>query len=123
MRGLQCPKSLYLNKYYRELRDELDVSQEAIFRTGKMVGELACGLFPGGVNASPPDPFHYQDSVQLTRELIAEGTEVIYEAAFCPDLGYHPSTGTSASSRGTYFRKQMLRPPSWSYCLSGQAPS
>jgi len=85
MRGLQCPKSLYLNKYHRELRDELDVSQEAIFRTGKMVGELACGLFPGGVNASPPDPFHYQDSVQLTRKLITEGTEVIYEAAFQHD--------------------------------------
>jgi len=85
MRGLQCPKSLYLNKYYRELRDELDVSQEAIFRTGKMVGELARGLFPGGVNASPPDPFHYQDSVQLTRKLITEGTEVIYEAAFQHD--------------------------------------
>ncbi len=85
MRGLQCPKSLYLNKYHRELRDELDMSQEAIFRTGKMVGELACGLFPGGVNASPPDPFHYQDSVQLTRKLITEGTEVIYEAAFQHD--------------------------------------
>ena len=82
MRGLQCPKSLYLNKYHRELRDKLDVSQEAVFHTGKMVGELACGLFPGGVNASPPDPFHYQESVQLTRKLIAEGTEVIYEAAF-----------------------------------------
>jgi len=82
MRGLQCPKSLYLNKYHNELRDELDLSQEAIFRTGKMVGELARGLFPGGVNASPPDPFHYQDSIQLTRNLIAEGTEVIYEAAF-----------------------------------------
>ena len=82
MRGLQCPKSLYLNKFHSELRDKLDVSQEAIFRTGKVVGELACGLFPGGVNARPLDPFHYQESVQLTQKFITEGTEVIYEAAF-----------------------------------------
>ncbi len=82
MRGLQCLKSLYLNKYHRDLRDEPDESLEAVFRTGKEVGELAQNLFPDGIDASPPDPFHYQDSVQLTKSLIDEGTDIIYEAAF-----------------------------------------
>ena len=82
MRGLQCPKSLYLNKYHRDLKDNPDPSLEAVFRSGKEVGELAQGLFPDGFDASPPDPFHYQDSVRLTKRLIDEGTDVIYEAAF-----------------------------------------
>ncbi len=82
MRRLQCPKSLYLNKFHRDLRDDPDASLEAVFQTGHEVGELARGLFPDGIDAGPPDPFHYQDSVRLTKRLIDEETDVIYEGAF-----------------------------------------
>jgi hypothetical protein len=49
---------------------------------GTNVGLLAQQLFPGGVDASPVDAFHYQQSVADTSAYIAEGSQVIYEAAF-----------------------------------------
>ena len=82
LRGCQCPKSLYLYKKNPELRGEISDSQQMIFDTGTNVGILARDLFPGGVDASPIDTFHYQDSVLLTQELIKKKTKIIYEACF-----------------------------------------
>lgn len=82
LRGSQCEKSLWLNKHRRELRDEVTASQQAVFDRGTSVGELAQQLFPGGVDASPDNYWEYDQSVALTREFIAAGREVIYEAAF-----------------------------------------
>ena len=42
----QCPKLLWLDVNHPELADEMN---EAIFAAGTAVGELARGLFPGGV--------------------------------------------------------------------------
>lgn len=53
-----------------------------MFDRGTNVGLLAQQLFPDGVDASPENYFEYQQSVGLTRELIAAGQTVIYEAAF-----------------------------------------
>jgi hypothetical protein len=82
LRGLQCHKSLYLNRYQRNLRDEISPEQEAIFATGREVGVLAQGLFPGGVRSKPPNSFDFQRAVEVTGELIAAGKDIIYEAAF-----------------------------------------
>ncbi len=41
LRGLQCHKSLYLNRYQRNLRDAISPEQQAIFTTGREVGILA----------------------------------------------------------------------------------
>ena len=82
IRGMQCEKSLYLNKYHRELKDELSASQEAIFAQGTSVGELAQSLFPGGIDCSPENYYEFQESVLKTASKIHEGHKVIYEAAF-----------------------------------------
>ena len=65
-----------------EVRDEMDETQQAIFQSGTDVGLLTRDLFPGGVDASPVDYFHYQQSVVDTQKYIQEGQKVIYEAAF-----------------------------------------
>lgn len=83
--GLQCEKRLYLYKNGRRFgieRDEIDAGTQARFDTGTDVGVLAQGLFPGGVDASPANPWEYQKSVALTSKLIAQGETVIYEACF-----------------------------------------
>ena len=49
LRGLQCPKSLYLYKTQPDLRDEISEAQEAVFRAGTEVGVTAQGLFHGGI--------------------------------------------------------------------------
>lgn len=82
MRGIKCSKSLYLNKHGKSLRDEMSDSQEFIFEQGTEVGLLAQELFPGGIDCSPESFYDYGPSIQKTKELIAKGQQVIYEASF-----------------------------------------
>jgi hypothetical protein len=82
IKGLQCNKALYYHKYRRDLKDELSSAQEAIFAQGTSVGELACKLFPGGVDCTPESYFDFQAAVIRTQEEIHKGTKIIYEAAF-----------------------------------------
>ena len=81
LRGLQCPKSLYLYKTQPDLRDPVSQSQEAIFRAGTDVGVVAQGLFPGG-KVIPYDGLSLDDQKKLTQAEIAAGTSVLYEPAF-----------------------------------------
>jgi len=82
IRGLQCHKSLYLNKHHRNLADEIDESQQAVFDRGTDVGVLAQKLFPGGVDSSPESYYDFQAAVVQTAEFIETGETTIYEAAF-----------------------------------------
>ncbi len=81
IRGLQCHKSLWLYKNKPELRDTPNQAQESLFNTGQDVGELACKLFPNGVEIKF-DATNFEAMVSKTKELIDHGTEVIYEATF-----------------------------------------
>ena len=81
VRGLQCHKALWLLKHQSDLRQKPDAQAESLFETGHTVGELACHLFPGGVEIE----FNAKDfdgMVRKTKALIEEGVEVIYEATF-----------------------------------------
>jgi hypothetical protein len=81
IRGLQCHKSLYLNKFRPYLRDKLSEEQLAKFARGHAVGKIAQQLFPGGVAISRPG----KSSADKTAQLINEGVPVIYEACFISD--------------------------------------
>lgn len=82
LRGLQCPKSLFLYKNSIQLRDKPSLEQSAIFSRGNNVGVLARSLFPDGIDATPLKRSNNIEAVQKTKELIENGTEIIYEAAF-----------------------------------------
>ena len=84
IRGLQCHKSLWLYKNNQELRDKPDAQSESNFNTGYKVGDLAKELFPHGTEIEF-DSSNFDGMIQKTKELIANGTEVIYEAAFNED--------------------------------------
>jgi hypothetical protein len=81
IRGLQCLKSLYLNKHRPYLRDKLGEEQLAKFARGHAVGTLAQQLFPGGIVIPRPGA----SSAEKTAKLVAEGFPVIYEACFIHD--------------------------------------
>ncbi|WP_044411208.1 DUF2779 domain-containing protein [Thiomicrospira microaerophila] len=81
VRGLQCHKSLWLLKNRPQLREKPDAAQQSLFNTGNTVGDLACQLFPGGVEIEF-DPKNFDGMIEQTRQLIEDGVEVIYEAAF-----------------------------------------
>ena len=82
IRGMQCPKSLWLHFYRPEERDEISESQQQIFDNGHNVGLLAQQLFPGGVDASRGEYEKVQEAAAYTAALIDGGQPVIYEAAF-----------------------------------------
>ena len=82
MYGCQCPKRLWLHKFMPQVRDEQDAATTSIFQQGTDVGKLAQQLFPGGIDATPPSTFEYQQAVFNTAKYIEEGHSIIYEAAF-----------------------------------------
>jgi hypothetical protein len=84
IKGLQCHKSLYLEKHQPQLKDPMTASKEALFTGGHEVGRLARGLFPGGVEI-PYGGLTHQEQIEMTRSLIEKGTKVLYEAAFSHD--------------------------------------
>jgi len=81
MRGLQCRKSLYLDRHNPELRTEPTAALESLWRSGHEVGDFAHRLFPGGVIV-PFDGLTKEDQLARTRAEIDRGAKVIYEAAF-----------------------------------------
>ncbi|MBK9391752.1 MAG: DUF2779 domain-containing protein [Bacteroidetes bacterium] len=82
VRGCNCTKSLYLYKKHSELITDIDEKQQAIFDSGHDIGRLAQELFPNGTDAKPENPSEFPLAVALTRKLMDEGCNIIYEAAF-----------------------------------------
>lgn len=85
VRGVQCLKSLYLNKNRGFLRDWLSPEQQAKFKRGTKVGQFATQLFPGGVDVNQGGPAAYRKALELTQFHIKNRTQVIYEATFQHD--------------------------------------
>ncbi|MGV8059208.1 MAG: DUF2779 domain-containing protein [Smithellaceae bacterium] len=81
IRGLQCHKSLYLQKFRPELKDAITDEKEKLFSGGNEVGILAHDLFPGGSEV-PYEGLSYQEQLELTQSIINQGYHTIYEAAF-----------------------------------------
>jgi hypothetical protein len=80
LKGLQCPKALYLYKHYYTLKDPVSPEQQAIFNRGHEIGKLAQQLFPGGIDVTPASPKFYKQALQKTTALIGSGQAIIYEA-------------------------------------------
>ena len=81
IRGLQCPKSLWLYKSRPDLRDAVDQGRQAVFDSGTDVGKLAQELFPGGVEIAFDDG-SLEEQIARTREMMSAGVSVLYEATF-----------------------------------------
>ena len=81
IKGLQCHKLLFLDRYQPELRDEVSEGQQALFESGTDVGILARDLFPGGVEV-PYEGLSHQEQLDMTAVEIRKGTKTLYEATF-----------------------------------------
>ncbi|RLQ20276.1 DUF2779 domain-containing protein [Seongchinamella sediminis] len=82
MAGHQCPLQLWL-KVNEKNAPELEVDEVARARmdSGTRVGNVARDYYPGGLLIEG-ERYEYEKKCALTREAIAAGASVIYEAAF-----------------------------------------
>ncbi len=81
MRGYRCLKSIYLTIHQPQLEPPVTPELQALFDQGNLVGETARRYIPGGTLVDCK-PWEFGDALAKTRELIAAGTPIIYEAAF-----------------------------------------
>jgi len=81
MRGLQCPKSLWLDRKQPEVRTAPSPGLIARWEAGNEVGLYAQLLFPGGVEI-PFDGHTKVEQLTQTKDLLAKGAQTIYEATF-----------------------------------------
>lgn len=80
IKGIQCPKALWLKKYKPSVLTPPDESAQAIFDTGNIVGDFACKLFPNGKEI--PYSKNYDEMIATTKQWLENGIENIYEATF-----------------------------------------
>ena len=80
-KGLQCEKALWLKKYKPEVLTPPSAQLKAVFKTGNIVGDLACDLFPGGKEV-PFKGTSFKEMIELTQQWLSEGEKNIYEATF-----------------------------------------
>ena len=71
-------------RFHPELRTEPTAELDALWRSGREVGDYAHMLFPGGV-VVPFDGLTKDEQIAKTREEINRGTKAIYEATFSHD--------------------------------------
>ncbi|MGW8286362.1 MAG: DUF2779 domain-containing protein [Candidatus Deferrimicrobiaceae bacterium] len=84
MRGLQCPKSLWLDRKRPEVRTAPSAGLIARWEAGNEVGFYAQQLFPGGVEI-PYDGHTKVQQLDATKGLLAKGAQTVYEATFSFD--------------------------------------
>ena len=78
-RAIQCQKSLWLKKHNKDVLTPPNAAAQAIFQNGNEVGDLACKLFPNGVEI-PFENTTFQDKIILTQleEFYSEIIRPIY---------------------------------------------
>jgi len=79
MRGLQCPKALWLDRHRMDLKPETGPATQARFDAGHEIGQLAQQYFEGGVEVTND----YRDvagAVHTTQKFIKNGHEIVFEA-------------------------------------------
>ena len=83
--GLQCHKRLWLEVHEPDAPElEVDPKTQAVFDQGRRVGERACDEFAAG-QLIESHPGELSNGLADTRDAIASGANVIFEASFKAD--------------------------------------
>lgn len=90
IKGLQCPKALWLYRHRKDLAPEITPEKQALFDTGHEVGELAMQYFGEGVEVTN-EYWDVKGAVEVTEQLVKDGQDLIFEAT-----AIHPINGCYA---------------------------
>ena len=86
--GLQCEKKMYFEVSRKDLKPQIDASQQALFDLGHSIGQLAQQAFPGGLDATTGMQGNWSLAIQRTKEWLQSGQTTIYEATFSQSGGF-----------------------------------
>ena len=81
LKGIQCLKYIYLDKYYKKEKDPISEEQQKKYDSGHKVGDLAKSFFKGGIDVSLISNSRAV-LVQETKKLIENNASILYEATF-----------------------------------------
>jgi hypothetical protein len=85
LRGLQCPKALWLYRHRPDLKPEISDAQQHLFDIGHEVGEVAKGFFGEGLEIEC-ESYEIDRAIELTEKAVGDGRRILYEATACsPD--------------------------------------
>jgi hypothetical protein len=88
LKGLQCPKALWLYRHRPELKPDISMAQQHLFDMGHEIGLLAQRYFGQGCEIHA-QYYEIDRAVDLTAEAVDNGEKVIFEASACsPDGAY-----------------------------------
>lgn len=86
LKGVQCPKMLWLYRHRPDLAPEISEGKQHIFDTGHEVGLLAQKCFQGGFEITAPY-YKIDQAIDSTRKAVRNGKDIIFEATACSDDG------------------------------------
>jgi len=87
VKGLQCPKALWLYRHRKDLAPEIDAQTQARFDTGNEIGTLAMSYFDGGIEVTN-EYWDVKGAIEDTQKFIKDGHDIIFEAT-----AMHPIDG------------------------------
>ena len=88
LKGIQCPKALWLYRHRSDLKPEVSEAQQHLFDTGHEIGELAKHYFKSGVEITA-EYYQIDKAIKSTNDYIRQGERIIFEAtAASPDGGF-----------------------------------
>ena len=86
LKGLQCPKALWLYRHQPDLATPVSELKQWIFDSGHEVGIVAQSYFGDGLLIDEPY-YEIDKAIETTVNGVSDGQEVIFEAAACSDDG------------------------------------
>jgi hypothetical protein len=88
LKGLQCPKALWLYRHRPDLKPEVSIVLQHLFDSGHEVGLLAQKCFEGGVEIVE-EYYKVEATIRSTQEAVTLNPPAVFEAAACsPDGAY-----------------------------------
>jgi len=101
IKGIQCPKALWLYRNRKDLAQEVSEGRQFIFDTGHEVGELAQKYFGEGIEITEPY-YKINQAIQSTNQAVGQGKALIFEATASSKT--KTTTSTTWHCSGTHFQ-------------------
>ena len=86
IKGIQCPKALWLYRNRKDLAQEITEGTQFIFDSGHEVGVLAQQYFGEGIEITEPY-YKIDQAIRSTNQAVKQGKGIIFEATACAETG------------------------------------